>query len=253
VNEVRIVPRSNHYVLEVVYTVEVEPNPDLDDSLVAGVDIGLNNLAVLTSNKPGFQPLLINGRPLKSINQYYNKRKAELQSQLPGQRKSSRRINQLSNKRNRRVAHYLHTASRQVIDCLVEQGIGVLVIGYNQEWKQAIKLGKQNNQNFVSIPHARLVQMLTYKAQLAGIRVRLTEESYTSKCSFLDLEPIGKRESYAGKRVKRGLFRSSTGQHINADVNGSYNIIRKVVPDAFNSEGIEDVVVHPLGFQPING
>jgi len=147
----------------------------------------------------------------------------------------------------------LHSASRQIIDHLVDEGIGIVVIGKNKSWKQEINLGKQTNQNFVSIPHARFVDMLSYKAKLAGIKVVTTEESYTSKCSFLDLEPIGKQEKYTGKRVKRGLFRASDGRLINADVNGSGNIIRKVVPNAFEADGIEDFVVRPLGLPPING
>jgi len=224
----------------------------LDDNFVAGIDIGLNNLVALTSSKPSFQPLIINGRPLKSINQFYNKRKAELQSQLEGNRKTSKRITKLSNKRNRKVKHYLHNASRQIIDRLVDEGIGILVIGKNKNWKQEINIGRQNNQNFVSISHAHFANMLSYKAKLAGIKVITTEESYSSKCSFLDLEPIGKHEEYAGKRIKRGLFRANDGTLINADVNGSGNIIRKVVPNAF-ADGIEDFVVRPLGFPPING
>jgi putative transposase len=259
VDQVRIVSRNGYYVVEVVYSVEIEPNPNLDDNFVAGIDIGLNNLVALTSNKPGFQPLIVNGRPLKSINQFYNKCKAELQSQLEGNRKTSKRITKLSYKRNRKVNHYLHNASRQIIDRLVDEGIGTLVIGKNKNWKQEINIGRQNNQNFVSIPHARFVNLLSYKAKLAGIKVITTEEGYTSKCSFLNLEPIGKHEEYAGKRIKRGLFRANDGTLINADVNGSGNIIRKVVPNAFapqssgQADGIEDFVVRPLGFPPING
>src|SRR5579875_894356 len=124
---------------------------------------------------------------------------------------------------------------------------GVHLTGYNPEWKQAINIGKRNNQNFVNIPHARFIDMLTYKAELVGIRVIITEESYTSKCSFLDNEPIGKHENYAGKRVKRGLFRAADGRLINADVNGSANIIRKVAPNAF-ADGVEGVVVRPVRF-----
>jgi putative transposase len=252
INQVRIVPRKHHYVVEIIYTVNVEPNPRLAKTLIAGVDIGLNNLAALTSNKPGFAPLVVNGRPLKSINQFYNKRKAELQSQLQGHQHTSHRIDRLTNRRHLKVNHHLHNASRQIIDHLVAEGIGTLVIGKNPNWKQGIKLGKQNNQNFVQIPHARFVEMLSYKAKLAGIQVIITEESYTSKCSFLDLEAIAKRDDYAGRRIKRGLFRASDGRPINADVNGSFNIIRKVAPDAFG-KGVEDIVVHPLGFRPING
>ena len=105
-------------------------------------------------------------------------------------------------------------------------------------------MGKRNNQQFVCIPHARFIEMLAYKAELVGIQVLITEESYTSKCSFLDKEPIKKQDTYAGKRMKRGLFRAADGRLINADVNGSYNIIRKVAPHSF--EGVEGVVVRPL-------
>lgn len=126
---------------------------------------------------------------------------------------------------------------------------GTLIIGKNDGWRQAVNLGQRTNQNFVQIPHARFIEMLTYKAQLAGINVITTEESYTSKCSFFDLEPISKHEHYMGRRVKRGLFRTSDGRQINADVNGAYNIVRKVIPDAFGN-GIGGAVVHPVRVQP---
>ena len=253
VDQIRIVSRKAYYVVEVVYSVEVEENPQLNSDFIAGIDIGLNNLAALTSNKPGFCPRLVNGRPLKAINQFYNQRKAELQSKLTGPRKTSKRISQLSHQRNRKIKHYLHNASRQIIDHLVTEKIGMLVIGKNNNWKQKINIGRVNNQAFVAIPHARFVDMLSYKAKLAGIKVVTTEESYTSKISFLDLEPIRKNKTYAGQRIKRGLFRASDGTLINADVNGSGNIIRKVVPNAFQADGIQDFVVRPLGFKPING
>lgn len=240
---VRIVPKKTHFVVEVVYTVEGQA-ADLDYTLAAGIDLGLNNLAVIASNKPGFQPIVVNGRPLKSINQFYNKRKAQLQSILGSDKALSHRINRLTDTRNRRIAHYLHTASRRVVNRLVANKIGLLVIGKNDGWKQSIGIGKRNNQNFVNIPHARFISMLTYKCELIGIKVVLTEESHTSKCSFLDLEPIHHHEKYQGKRIKRGLFRSSVGKLINADLNGAYNIIRKVAPGAF-SQGVEGVVVHP--------
>lgn len=131
-------------------------------------------------------------------------------------------------------------------------GMGTLVIGKNDGWKQNVRLGKRNNQNFVQIPHARFIDMLTYKAQLVGIDVIVTEESYTSKCSFLDGEAVCKQEQYAGKRVKRGLFRASDGRLIHADVNGSYNILRKAIPDAMSrhGEGIRGAVVHPVRVTP---
>jgi putative transposase len=127
--------------------------------------------------------------------------------------------------------------------------MGTLVIGKNDGWKQAVTLGKRTNQNFVQLPHARFIDLLTYKAQQVGIRVILTEESYTSKCSFLDGEPVGKHEVYAGRRIHRGLFRASDRRCLHADVNGSYNILRKVVPNAF-SNGIGGAVVHPVRVTP---
>jgi putative transposase len=134
----------------------------------------------------------------------------------------------------------------------VQQRIGTLEIGKNDGWKQAIALGKRTNQNCVFVPHAGFIELLRYKAELVGIRVVVSEESYTSKCSFLDLEPVGKQEVYAGKRVKRGLFQASDGRRLNADGNGAYNILRKVVPDAFGN-GIGGVVVHPVRIALANG
>ncbi len=245
VDQLRIVPRHGFYVVEVVYEQEAV-QADVDPSLYAGIDIGINNLATLTSNKKGFIPRIVNGRPLKSVNQFYNKRKAELQSK-PGHEGTTNRMERLTNKRTRRINHYLHTASRRIINLLVQESIGTLVIGKNPEWKQEVNMGKRNNQQFVCIPHARFIDMLTYKAELVGIQVIITEESYTSKCSFLDNEPMKKQETYAGKRVKRGLFRASDGRLLNADVNGSANIIRKVAPNAF-ADGVEAVVVRPVRF-----
>lgn len=249
IKQVRIVPKAGHYVIEVVYDFEKE-TCELNENLYAGIDIGLNNLATVTSNKAGFVPFIINGKPLKSINQYYNKKKAEFQSFLTGHQRSSKKIQGLSLKRNCKIDDYLHKASKQIVVELVNHKIANLVIGKNKEWKQEINLGKKTNQNFVSIPHQKFVQLLTYKCELEGIKVILTEESYTSKCSFLDNESMEKKEVYAGRRIKRGLFRSANKKLINADVNGSLNIIRKVVPNAFGN-GIEGVSVHPYRYNAI--
>jgi len=224
--EVRVVPSTASYVIEVVHERSVTL-AELNPKLIAGIDLGLDNLAALVSNKPGFKPILVDGKALKSINQGYNKRKAHLQSKLEKGKYSSKLIQQITYKRNKRVDDYLHKTSRMIVNLLVEVGIGKLVIGHNQEWKQSIELGKRTNQNFVNIPHAKLIEMITYKAQLFGLEVVVTEESYTSKTSFLDLEPVGKHESYQGRRVKRGLFKAASGILINADVNGAFNIIRK--------------------------
>lgn len=249
IQQVRIIPRKGFYVVEVIY--EREPTPTkVDPALHAGVDIGVNNLALLTSDKPGFVPRLVNGRPVKSINQFYNKRRAELQSRL-GDAHTSQRLERITVKRTQRIDWYLHTASRRIIDLLVAEGIGTLCIGKNPLWKQQASMGKRNNQNFVAVPHARFIEMLTYKAELVGIQVKITEESYTSKASFLDGDPLPIYDptqpmpTFSGRRVKRGLYRAADGRHINADVNGSFNVIRKVAPDAF-AQGSRGCVVHPV-------
>lgn len=161
----------------------------------------------------------------------------------------------MSAKRANQVDSYLHKASRWIVNHLIDNKIVTLVIGKNEGWKQESNMGKRNNQQFVSIPHARLVEMLQYKADLVGIKVVLTEESYTSKASFLDNDPIpvyGKKEEsvkFSGKRICRGLYKSADGTIINADVNGSLNIVRKLFPTAF-AQGIVGVAVRPIRITP---
>ncbi|MCC3527718.1 MAG: transposase [Microcoleus sp. PH2017_22_RUC_O_B] len=252
--QVRLVPKCDSYVIEVIYN-EQESTAS-DDNFVASIDLGLDNLVALTSNQPGFTPLLINGRPLKSINQFYNKRSSQLQSKLKRGRKTSPRIQRLTRCRNQKVDNYLHHASRLIINLLLTKQIGTLVIGKNAQWKTEIDLGSQTNQNFVSIPHSRLIEMLEYKARLAGINVILQEESYTSRSSFLGLDPIpvyGKTEKepvFTGGRIKRGLYKTSVGQLINSDVNAAYNILRKAIPNAF-SNGIGSCVLGPRRVNPL--
>ena len=157
---------------------------------------------------------------------------ARLQSQLETGKYTTRQIQQITLKRNKRVENYLHQTSSLIVKRLVDEQIGQLVIGKNEKWKQNVELGKKTNQTFCSISHAKLIDTIAYKAQLVGIEVTVTEASYTSKCSFLDLEAIGKQESYQGKRVFCGLFRSVEGTLINADVNAALKIIRKVSPNS---------------------
>jgi putative transposase len=248
VKQVRIVARKGYYVVEVVY--ERQPVPAaVNPALHAGGDIGLNNLATIASDKAGFVPRIVNGRPVKSINQFYNKRKAELQRKL-GHPGTTAHLERLTAHRTRQIDHYLHSASRHIIDLLVAEGIGTLVIGKNPLWKQEANMGRRNNQNFVSVPHARFIDMLSYKAELVGIRVVVTEESYTSKASFLDSDPLpvygeGNVPVFSGTRVKRGLYQAASGRCLNADVNGAYNILRKVLPDALG-KGIAGTAVCPV-------
>ena len=251
IDQVRIVPRLDGYVVEVVYH-RAEEQTAVDPALVAAVDVGVNVLAAVTSTKPGFQPVLINGRPLKHLNHYYNKQRARHQSHLAkAKRFTSRQLDRITTKRTRRITAYLHTASRRLIDLLVKEGIGTLCIGKNVLWKQEVEMGHKNNQQFVQIPHARFIEMLSYKAALVGIRVVITEESYTSKASFLDQDQLpaydpARKEKlrFSGKREQRGLYRAANGRRIHADVNGSYNVLRKAFPDSFG-QGTAGAAVHP--------
>ncbi|WP_374226816.1 RNA-guided endonuclease InsQ/TnpB family protein [Ktedonobacter sp. SOSP1-85] len=221
IRQVRIVPRADGYMVEVVYEQELQPAA-VNPQLRAAVDVGVNVLAAITSDKPGFVPRLVSGKPLKSLNQYYNKQRAKQQQRLAHEnRYTSRQLDRVTTKRNRRVDTYLHTASRRIIDLLVSEGIGTLVIGKNLLWKQEVTMGRRNNQQFVQLPHARFIEQLTYKAHLIGIRVILQEESYTSKASFLDGDPIPTYEANAaekpvflGKRLARSWYRARDGRLI---------------------------------------
>ncbi len=258
-DQVRIVPRNGYYVVEVIYS-KKPVQAQVDPSFCVAIDLGVTNLAAITSNRVGFIPRLVNGRTLKAMNQWYNKRMKELKLCLPKEDRErvTKQKEQITTKRNRQVNHYLHAASKTIIDFLVKQGVGTIIIGKNPLWKQEAGMGKRNNQNFVAIPHARFIDMLTYKAELVGIQVEIQEESYTSKASFLDLDPIPTYKpnddteyTFSGKRFGRRnrLYRTKDGKIICADVNGSYNILRKSKPDAFahvDAKGIAAYVVQPL-------
>lgn len=247
IKEVRIIPKNNHYVIEVVYEKQEKINKG---NIIASIDSGLNNLSTITFND-GRTPFIINGRPLKSINQFFNKKKSRLQSELEikQKRKTSKNLIKLTNKRNNKINDYLHKASRILVNQLVSNQVNKLVIGKNIGQKQDSKMNKINNQNFINIPIFRFLEMVHYKSKLEGIDVIWQEESYTSKSSFLDLDfiPIygdNFEGGFSGKRIKRGLYKTSK-RIINADVNGSYNIMRKAIPNLFN-DGIEGFAVIPF-------
>ncbi|MDJ0533039.1 MAG: transposase [Xenococcaceae cyanobacterium MO_207.B15] len=254
--QARIIPKVGQYIIEIVYE-KAEEDTVSNPLAVAAIDIGVNNLATLTSNQKGFIPILVNGRPLKSINQFYNKRKAILCSLLAKDSLTSKQIQRITANRNNRIETYLHQASRWIINYLDKQGISQLIIGQNPLWKQKINNGKKNNQNFVSIPHSRLIEMLRYKGEFKGIKIETSEESYTSRASFLNLDVIpnygdenAKEIKFSGYRESRGMYKiKGEKTRINADINGSLNILRKVVPTAF-SQGIEGVVVRPIRVTP---
>jgi len=242
--QIRIIPKGNYYIVEIIYNYN-PINLDLNPDHVLGIDLGLNNLITAVNNQ-GLRPFVIKGGIVKSVNQFYNKINAFLQSNKDKQHYEfqTKRQNRLLKKRNNQIRDIFHKISRKVINYCIQHDIETIVIGYNEDWKQRSKMGTRNNQNFVQIPFAKLIQQIEYKAEMVGINVITHEESYTSKCSFLDNESIEKHEKYCGKRIKRGLFRTSNGQLINADVNGALNITKKGLPNAF-AEGIAGLVLVP--------
>lgn len=244
--EIRIIPKGTGYVCEVIYNKEVNTKK-LDEDRVIGIDFGVSNIITMVNNI-GLKPIIIrdDGNGIKSINQFYNKKKAELQSIYDKQGiKSGSKMNKLYAKRNFKVHDYTHKISRFIINYCTFHNIGIIIFGYNEEWKQNVNLGRKNNQNFTQIPYLSIIQKTTYKSEEVGINVIEQEESYTSKCSFLDNELVKKHNSYAGERFSRGLFRSSNGTIINSDVNGGYNIVKKAIPKAI-SGWIGGCVLHPL-------
>jgi len=243
--QVRIIPKGEYYLLEIVYEKEVE-DLGLDKNRIMAIDLGLNNIVTCVNNI-GLQPFIIRGNVIKSINHFYNKQLARYKSIKDKQKITfeTKRLQKLHKIRNNKIKDLFHKISRKIINYCINNNIGTIIIGYNKGWKQKINLGKRNNQNFVQIPLLQLVEKIKYKAEMVGIQVSQIEEKYTSKCSFLDNEPIEKRETYLGKRINRGLFKSSNGILINADVNGAYNIMKKVVPKALEVDGIKDVGLHP--------
>ncbi len=244
-HEIRITPEGNRYKVEIVHDHVIPAAMSTEPRNIASIDIGLNNLVTLTDNI-GDTPIVINGKIAKSINHYYNKKKARLMSHV-GDKGTSNRLWKLSLKRDHKMNDQMHKASRFVVNWCIEHGIDTLVVGKNDGWKQEIDLGRKNNQHFVSVPFESLVEKLAYKCEDVGIRFCEMGESFTSRCSFLDNEPIGHHDEYAGKRVKRGLFRSATGVKINTDVNGSYNILRKAFPDAaWIARGDRGCALHPV-------
>jgi putative transposase len=256
---VRIVPRLDHYVIEIVYQI-----PDVsklqNNNRYLSLDLGVNNLATITSNVNEIKSMIINGRPLKSMNQFYNKKIAHYNSILEkrNKEKHSNRTRRMTNKRNRKVDDYLHKASKLVIDIAKERQTNTMIIGKNDGWKQSTDMSKNSNQNFVNIPHSRFINMLVYKCEKAGINIILQEESYTSKASFLNMDnipiygKINEEPSFSDYRKCRGLYKiKGEDKVINADVNGSYNILRKAVPNVF-TDGIEGLSVIPSIIKIVN-
>ena len=245
--QVRILPKlDGTFTVEIIYLCNNIQNTDLDYDRYSSIDLGLDNLVTMVIDNK--QPLLFNGRQVKAKNQYFNKEISRLKSELGNKQKTSQQIRRLYVRRDNQMKDIFHKASRKIVNLLTENMVGNLVVGYNKGWKDSINIGRRNNQAFVAVPYEKLIDYIKYKCEMCGIKVIVNEESYTSKCDALALECIGKHEGYMGKRVKRGLYQSSTGRLINADANGALNIIRKVVGD---SEYVTRIIGSGRLFRPI--
>lgn len=245
--QVRILPKlDGTFTVEIVYICDNVINTDLDYDRYSSIDLGLNNLATIVMDDE--EPLLFNGRQVKAKNQYFNKEISRLKSELGDKQRTSKQIRRLYVIRDNQMKDIFHKTSRKIVNLLIEKKIGNLVVGYNKGWKDSINIGRRNNQAFVGVPYERLIDYIKYKCEMCGIKVIVNEESYTSKCDALALECVCKHDKYMGRRVKRGLFKSSTGRLINADVNGAVNIMRKVVGD---SEYVTRIIDSGRLFRPI--
>jgi putative transposase len=250
--EVQVIPtKTNKFKINIIYDYkekELKPN----NKSYCSIDLGINNLMTVTSNKQGIQPFIVNGKPLKSINQYYNKTKAEYQSELHKEIYSSKRIQKLTFKRGLKINDYLHKSSKYIVDFCLRNEINTLILGYNEFWKSDVNMKKKDKQNFIQIPFEKLKFMLEFKCKKYGINFITNEESYTSQASFLNLDTIptyikgnNTDNVFSGYRKYRGLYKIKGSKTcINSDVNGSYNIMRKVVPTVFIN-GIEGIAVYP--------
>lgn len=251
---ISFIPFYNKIKVVITYeTEELNSDLNLDDYL--SIDLGMNNLCSCVSKDDCF---ILNGKPLKSINQYFNKELSKLKSERPlkGDKQdfnyNSFKIKNLSLKRELKITDILHKASKYLVNYCVKHKIGTIVFGRNKEWKDSIQLGKQTNQNFVSIPFYKLLKMLEYKCKMIGINLVTQEESYTSKCDSLAFEEVKCHEKYKGSRIKRGLFLSSLGKVLNADINGALNILRKyLIKNVINEfPVIQEIIDRGLLYRP---
>ena len=246
INQIRIVPTNQVFCVEVVYSIFVDDVLLPDNGRYMSIDLGLDNLATIVTNT-GLNPVIVNGKGLKSNNQYYNKKKAHYQkvAKQMNDKFYTNRLYHLAQKRDFKIEDSLHKISKFIVTSAISNNIHTIVVGNNKDWKRDISLGKRVNQSFVSIPHQKLIEKIVYKARNVGINVILTEESYTSGTSFLDSERPTKEFYDKKRRTHRGLFVSNQGVSVNADVNAAYQIMKKVFPNVF-ADGIEGAVFHPV-------
>ena len=236
IHQIHIVPKYNGKYFEVRYMFDDNNvvKPKLDSNKVLGVDLGVDNLATCVTNTG--ESFIFDGKKLKSVNQWYNKQLSRLSSikDQQGSKCYTKRQYKLTTKRNNRVNNYIYCAAKKLVNYCVDNKIGNLVVGYNDGFQSRVNLGRVNNQNFVMIPLGRLKNRLEYLCTQYGINFVEQEESYTSKASFFDNDEMPKwnpqnpvKGNFSGKRIKRGLYQTSKGQTVNADVNAALNILRK--------------------------
>ena len=246
IQQVRMLPRNKHIVIEVVYKINIKDKIK-DNNKYVSIDIGLDNLATLTNNC-NIQPVIINGRKMKSINKYYNKELSHYReiAKRVNNLDYTNRMNRLTIKRNNMISDLIHKASKSIIEYTLSCGANTIIIGNNKNWKRNSSMSKKVNQSFVGIPHQDLIDKITYKAENIGLNVIVTEESYTSGTSFLDNELPIKENYKKERRIFRGLFKTNKGRLINADVNGSLQIMKKVFSNAFDGYEIEGLGLTPI-------
>ncbi|WP_188455672.1 RNA-guided endonuclease InsQ/TnpB family protein [Virgibacillus oceani] len=255
--QVRVIPKYGQYVVGIIFAVPPAQESRESKNRYLSIDLGIDNLATIVTNT-GERPVLVKGKTIKSINQRFNQLKSHYTGILrQGKNTSqgsftSKRLEKINNKRFNQLKDLFHKASYQIEKLALENDIDTFIIGHNKGWKDHSNMGKRNNQTFITIPHRLLVQMITYKVERHGIKVIMTEESYTSQASFLDYDDIPvygeeMNNSFSGKRVKRGLYRSKNGTHMNADVNGAANIMKKVFRDAFKEPfACTETLLYPI-------
>lgn len=247
--QVQVNPKQyGKFSVNIIYLADDIMVGNANERKYASIDLGIDNLVTMIVED--CKPIIYNGKQVKASNQFFNKEYARLKSQLNVKKKqyTSKRISRMYSKRNNALNDVFHKMSRHIVRILVSNGITDIVVGYNKGWKDSIHLGHKNNQTFVQIPYLKLIEYLEYKCEMCGIRMITNEEAYTSKCDSLVMEDIGKHDTYLGKRIKRGLFQSSSGKLLNADINGALNIMRKVIGD---SAIISRIINSGLLFNPI--
>lgn len=231
VKEIRIIPKSDARYFEIQYVYETDCiDKNLDNTKALALDPGVTNLLTAVTNFG--TSFIVDGKWLKSINQWANKENARLQSIADKQKlDDTKAISELWRKRNNRVNDCMNKTTRMIIDYCIKNDIGVLVFGHNKDFQRSVSLGKRNNQSFTNIPFAKLGDKLEYLCKLYGISFVAQEESYTSKASFWDKDDIpaydNKDHKFSGRRVKRGLYRTKDGKTLNADINAALNILKK--------------------------